>query len=168
MSILPKIRLIAAIVLIVATCLPLSECSRPSNENAPPPPATKSFVQRFFPQSNSDFEYAYAIGVMRFSSWQAGAFALTALAWPILAVLFDNKVARRRCGWIIYILELLLCYGTLYWLSLFTALGRALYGTYVVVAAIAFFGGATVFLFVLSIRNFLTRRRALKELNQSA
>lgn len=160
MSILQRIRLIAAIVLVCAIFLPLSECSRRDDKNAPPP--SKSFVQRLFPQSNSDFEYAYAIGVMRFSSWQAGAFALIALAWPILAFLFDHKIARHRFGWTIYVLELLLCYGTFYWLSLFTALGRALYGTYVVVIAMIGFGIATLVLLVMDIRKFLRERRALK------
>jgi len=166
MSIIRRVRLIAAIVLLIATCLPLSECSRRDNKTLTP--LRHTLAQYVFPQSNNDFEYSYAVGAMRFSTWQAGVFAFIALVWPFAAFVFDRKLLRFRLGWLIYILELLLCGGTIYWLCLFTALGHALYGTYVVVIAIISFALATLVFFVMDIRNFLRQRRALKAGSQSA
>jgi hypothetical protein len=160
MPILRKTRLIAAIALLASICLPLSECSKHGDNQARP--ATKSFVQLLFPQSNSDFEYHYAISAMRFSSWQLGAITLIALIWPIVAVRFDKRLAQKRFGWTIYILELPLCYGTYYWLGFLTLLGRWLYGAYIVAGAILLFACATLFLGILSVRNVLLQRRALK------
>ena len=151
MSILQRIRLIAAIVLVCAIFLPLSECSRRDDKNFVPPQKTLS--QHLFPQDNNDFVYWYVIGIVRPSTWQGAIFALIALLWPLAAFLFDKKLARKRFGWLIYILELALCYGTIYWLSLFTALGRWLYGAYVVAVATGLLACVTLVLLILSIRN---------------
>jgi hypothetical protein len=162
---LQRIRWIAAIVLVVAIFLPLSECSRRDDKNFVPPQKTLS--QHLFPQDNNDFVYWYVIGVVRPSSWQAGMFGLVALLWPLAAFLFDKKLAQKRFGWLIFILELALCCGTIYWLSLFTAMGRWLYGAYVVVAAVGIFAVATLILLILSIRSFVAQRRALRISNQA-
>jgi hypothetical protein len=165
MSILQKIRLIGAIVLVCAIFLPLSECSRRDDKNLTSPRHT--FAQQLFPQSNSDFEYSYAIGAMRFATWQGGVFSFVALLWPLLAFLFDKRIAGKRFGWSIYVLELALCYGTIYWLWIFTVLGHWLYGAYVVIAATGGFACATLVLLILSIRSLVLQRRALKISNQA-
>lgn len=166
MSILQRIRLIAAIVLVVAIFLPLSECSRTENKTIEPPRHT--IAQWFFPRDNENFSYSYVVGVIRASSWQAGTFGSVALLWPLAAFLFDRKLARKRFGWLIYILELALCFGTIYWLWLFTAMGRWLYGAYVVAVAAGIFACATLILLVLSIRSFVAQRRAQKISNLPA
>ena len=160
MSILRKIRLVAGIALLVSICLPLSECSKHGDNQARP--ATKSFVQLLFPQSNNDFEYQYAISTMRFSSWQAGGITLIALIWPIAAVLFDKRLVRKRFGWTVYILELPLCYGTYYWVAFLTGPGRWLYGAYVIAGSIILFACMTLILLIRAIRNLLLQGRALK------
>jgi len=166
MSILQRIRLIAAIVLVVAIFLPLSECSRRDDKNFVPPQKTLS--QQVFPQDNNDFVYWYAIGIVRPSTWQGAIFALIALLWPLTAFLFDKKLAQKRFGWLIYVLELALCWGTIYWLSLFTAMGRWLYGAYVVVVATGIFACATLVLLIFSIQSFVSQRRAQKISNLPA
>jgi hypothetical protein len=163
---LQRIRLIAAVVLIVAIFLPLSECSRRDDKNFVPPQKTLS--QHVFPQDNNDFVYWYVIGIVRPSTWQAAIFALIALLWPLAAFLSDKKLAQKRFGWLIYVLELALCWGTIYWLSLFTALGRWLYGAYVVAVAAGIFACGTLILLILSIRNFMAQRRSLKISNSPA
>jgi hypothetical protein len=150
MSILHRLRLTAAVVLVVAIFLPMSECSRHGDKNAIAPRQT--FSQLAFPQSNEDFQYSYVISDVRLSTWQAGAFGLIALLWPLAACLFDRRVVRKRFGWTVYILELALGYGTIYWLTLFTAMGRRLYGAYIVIVAMAIFALATLVLLVSSIR----------------
>src|SRR6184192_347038 len=97
MSILQRIRLIAAVVLVVSIFLPLSECSRRDDKTFVPPQKTLS--QHLFPQDNNDFVYYYAIGIVRPSTWQAAIVALIALLWPLAAFLFDQKLARKRFGW---------------------------------------------------------------------
>lgn len=166
MSILQRMRLIAAIVLVCAIFLPLSECSRRDDKTFVP--SQKTLSQHLLPQDNNDFVYNYVIGVVRPSSWQAALFALIALLWPLAASLFDKKLARKRFGWLIYILELALCYGTIYWLSLFTALGRWLYGAYVVAVATGIFACVTLVLLVLSVRNRVIERKAAKISNLPA
>lgn len=165
MNALRKIRLAAAIALVCAIVLPMSECSRRADKTAIAPRHT--IPQWLFPQDNDDFQYSYVIGVVRPSTWQAGIFALIALLWPLTACLADRKIVRKRFGWLIYILELGLCYGTIYWLVLFTALGRRLYGVQVVFCSVLVFAAATLVLLCIDIRNFLRQRRGLKMSNSS-
>jgi hypothetical protein len=157
MSILRKIRIGAAIILLCAIFLPLSECSRHEREQSPQP--SKSLSQQLFPQDNDDFAYQYAIGVMRFSTWQAGGFALLALLWPLGFLFLNKKLQPRRFAWSVYLFELLLCVGSIYWLHLFTALGRWLYGAYVGLVAVVVFGCTSLVLLLSCIRNSFARRK---------
>lgn len=156
MSTLRKIRVTAAIILLCAIFLPLSECSR--HEHAQVPPAQKSLFQQLFPQDNDDFVYQYASGVVKFSTWQAGGFALLALLWPFAALILDKKLRGRRFVWILYLIELLLCAGSVYWLYCFTAMGRWLYGAYVVCAAMAVLAVTTIILMVERVRDGYVNR----------
>jgi hypothetical protein len=148
-SIWQKSRGVAAIVLLCTVFLPLGECSRHENNLAPP---QKSFSQQLFPQDNADFAYQYAYRVVHLSTLQAGVFALVALLWPLAALGLDRKVRGRRFAWILYGIELLLCAGSIYWLYAFTAMGRWLYGAYVVFAAVVAFGITTLLLIVDHVR----------------
>ena len=150
MSILRKIRVAAVVVSLCAIFLPLSECSR--HEHAQLPPARKSLFQQVFPRDNDDFVYQYASGVVKFSTWQAGGFALLALLWPVAALILDKKLRERRFVWILYLIELLLCAGSVYWLYCFTAMGRWLYGAYVVCAAMGVLAVTTIMLMVEHVR----------------
>ena len=108
--------------------------------------------QRILPQDNADFVYQYATNVMRPSTWQGGGVALVALTWPLAFFLVERRRRSQRFTWIFYVVELLLCAGTLYWLHLFTALGQWLYGAYLVCAAIAIYALASLVLFIGHIR----------------
>jgi hypothetical protein len=151
MSILQRIRLICAIVLVIGLFLPLSECSR--HEHATSPAKPKTFLQHAFPQDNDDFVYDYAFTKIKPSSWQAGGLGLVALLWPIVFFFITRKRAERRRVWIFYLIEVLLAAGTLYWLHLFTALGDWLYGAYVVCFATVVYGLTSLWLLVQRIRN---------------
>ena len=149
MPILRKIRLIAAVVLLVATCLPLSECSRTDN-TLPPPPSQTTLYQRLFPQDNSEFGYNYAIkyllaGLMNPKDSGFAALTLIAFLWPLAVVILRRKPEPVRFWWLFYPGELLLCAGTSYWVyccSWFAA-SRWLYGSYIAETAIALFACAT-------------------------
>src|ERR1700684_2647974 len=96
MSIIRRVRLIAAIVLLIATCLPLSECARTDN-TLPRPPSQATLLQRLFPQNNSKFGYTYAIGRLRAGLTNPkdnglnAALTLIAFLWPLAAVTLRQK-----------------------------------------------------------------------------
>ena len=136
---LRKLRLTAAIVLVCAIFLPLSECSQGQNH---PQTTQKSLAQRVYPQSNTEFSYQYGYRSISFDLM--GVFTLLAFAWPVAFALFVRRNLRPRMKWAFRILELLLCAGTIYWLNVisFRSFGATwLYGAYIGVIAVAVFTG---------------------------
>ena len=136
MAILRKVRLMAAIALVCAIALPLSECQK-SHVNEP---GKKSLAQQLFPQDNGDFLYFY--GYEALGSPLGGTMTVLAFAWPLTFFFFTRKNFGFRLRLFFQILEVLLCAGSIYWLRALTMGGRWLYGAYVGIAAVALFTGA--------------------------
>jgi L-lactate permease len=134
-----RLRVGAAIVLLGAVFLPLSECSR--RENHPPPNPT-TVGQKLFPQTNPDFAYQYAFRVIDFSV--AGVLTVVAFVWPLLFVLVVDQRRGSRLRRTFLVIELLLCAGTLYWAHAIMLGGTWMYGAYLVLAAVVLFGCTTL------------------------
>jgi hypothetical protein len=137
MAILRKLRLVAAIGLICASVLPLSECSRRENHLLP---IDRSISHQLFPQTNADFGYPYAYQMVDFSA--SGIVTVMAFIWPFLLILAARRWSGPRMRWVLQVLELLLCAGTIYWVNTLTLGGRWLYGAYVGVSAAILFTGS--------------------------
>ena len=157
MSTLQKIKRTAAIVLLCAALLPLSECSTDSGD--PRPPAPKSLSQMLFPVSHDNFFYMYAILSILSFTW-AGAVTALAFTWPFILSIFYRKFPESRL-WIIHSLEVLLCGGTIYWVVYVLAIGHWLYGIYVLFLAILIYGCGSLFSLIHPLRSLLIRRTAL-------
>jgi hypothetical protein len=150
---LRKLRLTAAVVLVSAIFLPLSECSKSDNH---PPVVSKSFSETLFPQTNADFSYQYGFRYINFTV--LGIVTLLAFVWPLLFVVFADKRTSLRARRVLSLLELLLCAGSLYWVHAIMLEGRWLYGAYIVLAAIAVFAGSGLFLALIHRRNNAQRK----------
>jgi len=112
-------------------------------ESSPPP---RTLLSQLFPQSNEDVTYEYAVGELAFTF--KGICTLAAFAWPILLVLAGRKLMESRFSWILNLLEVLLCAGSLYWFFVLTLFGDWLYGAYVFVISFGLFAcSSMVFLF---------------------
>lgn len=145
MSVITNIRGLGAALLLVSMFLPLSECSRHEHSVVRQP---ASLAQRLFPQSNRDFDYQYGYKVVGFSL--IGILTVLAFTWPILfLVCFARWPRRRRFLWLA---ELLLCAGTLYWVHALSLGGKYLYGAYVAAIAVVAFGFGTAMLWRLNVR----------------
>ena len=129
---LRPIRLGAAMALVCALCLPLSQCSQ--GGNAVQPPAKQTLLSQFFPQTNKEVTYQYAVAELDLTPGGMGT--LLAFTWPLLFVFAGGKLTELRFSWILHLLELILCAGTLYWLIRLTLFGDWLYGAYVVLISI--------------------------------
>jgi len=46
----------------------------------------------------------------------------------------NQSIAEKRRAWILHVLELLLCAGTIYWIHIATLAGKRRWGTYLVFA----------------------------------
>lgn len=137
------IRLGAAMALVCALCLPLSRCSQ--GGNASPPPPSQTLMSELFPRSTKDVTYAYAFEVVGFT--KLGICTLIAFTWPILSVVVGRKWMESRFSWIYHFVELALCAGTCYILTVLTFWAEWLYGGYVVAISIGLFAcTALVFL----------------------
>jgi hypothetical protein len=140
---LRPIRLGAAMGLVCAICLPLSQCSQGGN-NAPPP-ANPALLAQFFPQTSKNATVEYAIGELGFS-WK-GICTLLAFTWPLLWLRAGRKLMESRFAWIFYFLEVVLCAGTAYMLMVLTFGGDLLWGGYAAVISTGLFAcTALVFL----------------------
>jgi hypothetical protein len=134
---LRKLRLTAALILLCAIFLPLSECSQGPNH---PPTTQKSVAQRLYPQTNAEFSYQYGYRSIGFDLM--GLFTALAFGWPLAFALLVRRNLRPRAKWTFRILELLLCGGSIYWLDIlsFHSFGATwLYGTYIGTVAVALF-----------------------------
>jgi hypothetical protein len=164
MSILQKIRLGAAIVLVCAICLPLSQCS--SNGESVKPPTAKALAHagHLFPRSDKDFQYQYGIKCLQLAFMNPkdyglnGALTLIAFLWPLAFVVLDKKSRGRRFWWTWSVTALLLCAGTAYWIKALTLDGRWLYGAYVGEAAIAIYASTALVTIGDRLRNFVRSR----------
>jgi hypothetical protein len=134
---LRKLRLTAAIVLLCAIFLPLSECSQGPNHSQT---AQKSVAERLYPQSNADVSYQYGYRSIAFDL--AGLFTMIAFAWPLTFALFVRRNLGPRMKWTFRASEVILCAGSIYWLNVlsFHSFGATwLYGAYIDVIAVAVF-----------------------------
>lgn len=150
MSILQKIRFGAAIVLICAIFLPLSQCSQHGDGEALKTPQALAHARHFFPTSDKDFAYEYGIKDLDLSL--RGVLTLVAFVWPLGFAIWGLRLERSRFLWIFYTAELLLCAGTIYWVTALTLGGRWLYGAYVAEVAIGIFAIASLISLVAAIR----------------
>ena len=137
MPMLRKLRLIAAIVLVCAIVLPLSECSQTGNSSVP---VTTSISQQLFPRDNAKFTYWY--GFEYLWHWFYGPITILAFAWPLMLLLSVRRRIGSRFRLFLQLLELLLCAGTIYWVNTLTQGGRWLYGAYASVISAAVFSFA--------------------------
>jgi len=160
---LRPIRLGAAIALVCALCLPLSQCSQSGNDS--PPPSKQMLLTLLFPQSNNQVTVKYAASMLLGSAWRdlgtlfgfagravppsdtwwAGRDSwqywctFLAFTWPLLSVLAAGSLAESRFSWIYHLLELPLCCGTAFMFLAITYFDTWLYGSYIVVISIGFF-----------------------------
>ena len=142
----------AAVLLLCAAFLPLSQCSY-SKTPAPT-------LQALFPRSDSEVQYNYAVTWVNFST--SGALTLLAFTWPLLFVGLFRRSGKSRTGWLATAPELLLCAGTLYWIYVMTAFrDRLLYGTYVAVLAVLLYASGVLLPAVQAVRAFYSRRRTI-------
>ncbi len=114
---LPKIRLLAAILLLLSCVMPLSDCSLVHHDT----------------RTTYGYEYTYGFGPL----W--GTLTVIAYLWPLILLLLFRKRASLRVRLLLQTLELLLCVGTIYWLYNLASAGKLLYGAYVA------FGAAIIF-----------------------
>lgn len=143
-----SIRLGAAMALVCAICLPLSQCAHARH---PPPYVAETF--RLFPRNDGQFDYVYAAEELGFS-WK-GMLTLVAFTWPVPAILLGRRCAGSRFGWVGYVAEVLLCAGTVYWLICLTLFGDWLYGSYVVVISMILFACTALFLLYPSVSDLV-------------
>jgi hypothetical protein len=131
-SFLRPLRLGAAMAMVCAFCLPLSECS---SGNLPyESPGT------YYPNTR---RYAYKEADV---SWW-GAAVLLAFSWPMLFVLAERSAVERRYFRRFYFLELILCAGTIYMLWCLTVFEQWLYGAYLVFVSTCVYASTSLVLF---------------------
>jgi hypothetical protein len=128
-------------LMIAALFVPLTECSRGGKTTAVPAPP-RTFLQKIFPRSDAQTEYDY--GASRLGLSTNGVATLVAFGWPLVLALLNRRIAGKRRAWILYVLELLLCAGTIYWLHLATSVGTRLWGAYLVFALTIAYAVATL------------------------
>ena len=117
--------------MIAALFVPLSECSRDGKPPTTPVPS-RTLLQKIFPRSDAQTDYDY--GVARLGLSINGIATLIAFGWPLVLALMNQSIAEKRRAWILHVLELLLCAGTIYWIHIATLAGKRLWGTYFVFA----------------------------------
>jgi hypothetical protein len=87
-----------------------------------------------------------------------GILTLIAFVWPVAFIFLFRKFEGRRFAWLLYLSELLLCAGSVYWLTILTTDSRWLYGAYVVSVALGLYALAVLASLFGLIRNaFLPR-----------
>jgi len=117
--------------MIAALFVPLSECSRGGKPPTTPVPS-RTLLQKTFPRSDAQTDYDY--GVARLGLSINGIATLIAFGWPLVFALMNQSIGEKRRAWILHVLELLLCAGTIYWIHIATLAGKRLWGTYLVFA----------------------------------
>jgi hypothetical protein len=140
-----------AIVLIGTIFLPLSQCSQHDADHTLSTAQALAHARHLFPRSDNDFQYQYAIKVLDFSL--SGVVTLIAFAWPLASAILSRRRREARFSWIFHFVELLLCAGTIYWISALTLGGRWLYGAYVGEVAISVYACTSLIFIVDRLRN---------------
>ena len=143
-----KLKLTLGILMLAALFTPLSQCSRGGKENALPPPA-KTGWQKIFPRSDEYTDYDY--GATRIGPSLAGVLTLVAFAWPLGLALTGRRVRGKRRAWLFYILELLLCAGSIWMIYAISEGGTRLWGAYFAFALVALYAVAALWDFFRSI-----------------
>src|SRR4029078_1468726 len=128
-----RLKLTLVILMIAALFVPLSECSRGGKPPTTPVPS-RTLLQKIFPRSDAQTDYDY--GAARLGLSINGIATLVAFGWPLVLALINQSIAEKRRAWILHVLELLLCAGTIYWIHLVTLVVKRLWGTYLVFALI--------------------------------
>lgn len=136
-----RLKLTLGILMIAALFVPLSECSRGGKTPAAPTPP-QTLVRKVFPRSDAQTEYDY--GATRLGLSISGVATLVAFGWPLALALLNRRIAGKRRAWILYVLELLLCAGTIYWVYTATLVGTRLWGAYLVFALMIAYGVVTL------------------------
>jgi hypothetical protein len=136
-----KLKLTLGILMLVALFTPLSQCSRGRKENALPPPA-KTGWQKIFPRSDEYTDYDY--GATRIDASLAGILTLVAFAWPLGLAFVGRRVRGKRRAWLFYILELLLCAGSIWMIYAISEGGTRLWGAYFTFALAALYAVAAL------------------------
>ncbi len=134
---LRKARLTAAIVLLLAAFLPLSECSREADHKVTGP---KTLGQHLYPQSTKDVSYQYAYKTAELNTFTV--LTIVAFVWPLLFLFFWRRGVTGKKMWVLRIFELLLTAGSIYWINVLTyhSFGATwLYGAYAAVLAVVVF-----------------------------
>jgi hypothetical protein len=132
-----KLKLTLGILMLAALLTPLSQCSRGRKANALPPPA-KTGWQKIFPRSDEQTDYDY--GATRLTPSLGGVLTFIAFAWPIALALVGRRIRGKRRAWIFYILELLLCAGSIWWICAISEGGTRLWGAYFVFVLASLYG----------------------------
>lgn len=137
-----KLKLTLGVLMIAALFVPLSQCSRGGKENALPPPA-KTGLQKIFPRSDAQTDYDY--GATRLAPSLNGAVTLVAFTWPLGLALLELRTRGKRRDWLLYVLELLLCGGTVWFIYALTEAGPRLWGAWFVFALTTGYALAALF-----------------------
>jgi len=122
-----KIKLTLGILMLAALLTPLSQCSHARKPGVPPPPARTGW-QKIFPRSDEYANYDY--GATRITPSLGGVLTFVAFAWPLSLALLNRRVRGKRRAWLFYILELLLCAGSIWWIYAISEGGTRLWGAY--------------------------------------
>ncbi len=128
--------------MVGALFVPLSECSRGGKRQSTPAPP-RTFLEKTFPRSDAQTDYNY--GATRLGLSTNGLLTLIAFGWPLALALLNRRIAGKRRAWVLYLFELLLCAGTIYWLHLATFVGTPLWGADLVFALTIAYAAATLF-----------------------
>ena len=129
LAIVRKLKPTLGILMIAALFVPLSECSRGDRTADTPPPA-KTLLQKIFPRSDAQTDYDY--GATHLEPSLNGALTLVAFCWPLLLALLNGRVAGKGRARILYVLEIVLGAGTIFWIYAVTEAGTRLWGAYFV------------------------------------
>ena len=127
--------------MLVALFVPLSECSHRGKANDLPPPP-KTGLQKIFPRSDAQTEYSY--GATRIAPSLHGAVAVVAFGWPLVLAMLERRAAGKRRPWLLYLMELVLCAGTIWWIYAVSEGGRRLWGAYFVFGLMGLYAIAAV------------------------
>ena len=106
------------------------------------PVPSRTLWQKIFPKSDAQTDYDY--GAARLGLSISGIATLIAFGWPLVLALINQSVAGKRRAWILHVVELLFCAGTIYWIHLATLAGRRLWGAYLVFTLMVAYAIATL------------------------
>ena len=170
-----KVRLAATIALLCAVFMPLSECTGCTGSSESAPSAGKELAKdaKEAPQTpilrqlisgcSQKGECRVVAEELDFSGeFWVSTLKLLTFSWPLIFMLMTERWRGRRFTWLLHLLELLLCGGTLYMLWGFVFLGELRYGATVVIVATLTYAVTALIAIVQTIRVAIKRRRERK------